>query len=152
MKLDTIDFRILRILQRNAHISNIELAKEIGLSPSPCLRRVKLLEDEGIISRYVAVVDGHKVDAGLTLFSRIWFKGQDAKTTQCFVDAVKTMPEIVECHLMAGDCDALLRIVTRDLDTYRQFHANKLTRISAIQSVKTDVPMETVKMTYSLPI
>lgn len=152
MKLDSIDFRILRVLQKDAHIQNTDLAKEVGLSPSPCLRRVKLMEEAGVIKRYVAVVDGSQVDAGLTLFARVWFKGQEAATIQSFHDAILAMPEIVECHLMAGDCDALLRIVVANLDAYRQFYANKLTRLRAIQSVKTDVPMDTLKLTYSLPI
>lgn len=152
IKLDGIDRHILRVLQKDASIQNSELAQIVGLSPSPCLRRVKLLQEAGVIKRYIAIVDGAKVDAGLTLFSRIWFKAQDAKTIDSFIEAIQDMPEIIECHLMAGECDAWLRIVTKDLDSYRQFHAHKLTTIKAIQSVKTDVPMDTVKLTYSLPI
>nr|WP_281492446.1 Lrp/AsnC family transcriptional regulator [Wohlfahrtiimonas chitiniclastica] len=110
------------------------------------------MQEAGVIKRYVAIIDGAKVDAGLTLFSRVWFKAQDAKTIDSFIDAIQDMPEIIECHLMAGECDAWLRIVTKDLDSYRHFHANKLTTIKAILSVKTDVPMDTVKLTHSLPI
>lgn len=152
IKLDNIDRHILRVLQKDASIQNTELAQIVGLSPSPCLRRVKLLQESGVIKRYIAIVDGAKVDAGLTLFSRIWFKAQDAKTIDSFIEAIQDMPEIIECHLMAGECDAWLRIVTKDLDSYRNFHANKLTTIKAILSVKTDVPMDTVKLTYNLPI
>ncbi len=152
IKLDSIDRRILRALQKDASLANTDLAKLVGLSPSPCLRRVKLLQETGVIKRYVAIIDGAKVDAGLTLFSRVWFKAQDAKTIDSFIDAIQDMPEIIECHLMAGECDAWLRIVTKDLDSYRHFHANKLTTIKAILSVKTDVPMDTVKLTHSLPI
>ncbi len=152
IKLDSIDLRILRALQKDASLQNTELAALVGLSASPCLRRVKLLQEAGVIKRYIAIVDGAKVGAGLTLFSRVWFKAQDAHTIQSFIDAIQDMPEIIECHLMAGECDAWLRIVTKDLDSYRHFHANKLTTIKAIQSVKTDVPMDTVKLTYSLPI
>ncbi len=152
IKLDNIDRRILRALQKDASLQNTELAQLVGLSPSPCLRRVKLLQEAGVIKRYIAVVDGSKVGAGLVLFSRVWFKAQDADTISHFIDAIQDMPEIIECHLMAGECDAWLRIVTKDLDAYREFHAKKLTTIRAIQSVKTDVPMDTVKLTYSLPI
>ncbi|HGN1704929.1 TPA: Lrp/AsnC family transcriptional regulator [Providencia rettgeri] len=152
LKLDAIDRRILQVLQRDGKIQNIELAKEVGLSPSPCLRRVKLLEEAGVIKRYVAVLDGSKIGAGLSLFARIWFKAQDAQTINRFVEEIKQMPEVVECHLMAGECDALIRIVTHDLASYRRFHADHLTQIDSIQSIKTEVPMETVKVTYALPL
>ncbi|EKT57458.1 Lrp/AsnC family transcriptional regulator [Providencia sneebia] len=152
IKLDRIDRHILQVLQRDGKIANNELAKEVGLSPSPCLRRVKLLEEAGVIKRYVAVLDGGKIGAGLSLFARIWFKAQDAQTVNSFVREIKEMPEVVECYLMAGECDALIRIVTEDLASYRKFHANYLTQISSVQSIKTDVPMETVKMTYALPL
>lgn len=146
IKLDKIDKHILQVLQRDGKIQNIELAKEVGLSPSPCLRRVRLLEESGVITRYVAVLDGSMVDAGLSLFARIWFRAQDAETIEEFVKAIKVLPEVVECHLMAGECDALIRIVTKDLATYRRFHADYLTQIPSIQSIKTEVPMETVKV------
>ena len=89
MKLDAIDRRILRALQRDGRMQNIELAKEVGLSPSPCLRRVRLLEEAGVIERYVAVVDGAKVGVGLTVFARVWFKTQDAAMTNQFAEAVR---------------------------------------------------------------
>jgi len=152
MKLDEIDKRILRALQRDGRLQNVELAREVGLSPSPCLRRVRLLEEAGVISRYVAVLDGSKIGASLSLFARVWFKAQDAETTNGFIEAIKAMPEVVECHVMAGECDALLRIVTQDLASYRRFHADHLTRIPGVQSVKTEVPMETVKLTHALPL
>ncbi|CAN0625479.1 transcriptional regulator, AsnC family [Burkholderia sp. lig30] len=152
MKLDEIDKRILRALQRDGRLQNVELAREVGLSPSPCLRRVRLLEEAGVISRYVAVLDGSKIGASLSLFARVWFKAQDAETTNGFIEAIKAMPQVVECHVMAGECDALLRIVTEDLASYRRFHADHLTRIPGVQSVKTEVPMETVKLTHALPL
>lgn len=152
IKLDKIDKHILQVLQRDGKIQNIELAKEVGLSPSPCLRRVRLLEESGVIKRYVAVLDGDKVEAGLSLFARIWFKAQNADTIEEFVQAIKVLPEVVECHLMAGECDALIRVVTKDLATYRRFHADYLTQIPSIQSIKTEVPMETVKVSFALPL
>ena len=152
MKLDEIDKRILRALHRDGRLQNVELAREVGLSPSPCLRRVRLLEEAGVISRYVAVLDGSKIGASLSLFARVWFKAQDAETTNGFIEAIKAMPQVVECHVMAGECDALLRIVTEDLASYRRFHADHLTRIPGVQSVKTEVPMETVQLTHALPL
>ena len=152
MKLDAIDRRILRALQRDGRMQNIELAKEVGLSPSPCLRRVRLLEEAGVIERYVAVVDGAKVGVGLTVFARVWFKTQDAAMTHQFAEAVRRFPEVVECYLTTGECDALLRIVTADLNSYWRFQADHLTRIPSVQSVKTDVPMETIKRSFEIPL
>jgi Lrp/AsnC family leucine-responsive transcriptional regulator len=151
-KLDGIDRRILRALQENGRIQNVDLAEKVGLSPSPCLRRVKLLEESGVIERYVALLDPAKIGVGLTVFARIWLTGQDVETVDHFVAEVKRLPEVVECHLMAGDCDFLLRIVAADLEAYRQFQADHLTRIKGVQSVKTDVPMQKVKLTSELPL
>jgi Lrp/AsnC family transcriptional regulator, leucine-responsive regulatory protein len=150
--IDDIDRRILIALQRDGRLQNVELAKKVGLSPSPCLRRVRLLEEAGVIERYVALVDAAKVGLGLTVFARVWLRGQDAETVDRFTDAIKLLPEVTECHMMAGDCDFLLRIVTADLDTYRRFRANHLSRIKGIQRLKTDIPMQGVKQTRELPL
>ncbi|NTF86249.1 Lrp/AsnC family transcriptional regulator [Agrobacterium rhizogenes] len=150
--LDAIDRRILRALQRNGRIPNVELAKEVGLSPSPCLRRVRLLEESGVIDRYVAVLDPAKVGMGLTVFARVWFKTQDAEITHQFAETVRKFPEVVECYLTTGECDAIMRIVTADLHSYWRFQADHLTRIPSVQSVKTDVPMETIKQGHELPL
>ncbi|NSY46459.1 MULTISPECIES: Lrp/AsnC family transcriptional regulator [Agrobacterium] len=152
MKLDDIDRRILRALQKNGRRQNAELADEVGLSPSPCLRRIKLLEESGVIERYVALLDATKIGMGLTVFARIWLTGQDVETVDHFTNEVKKLPQIVECHLMAGDCDFLLRVVATDLDDYRRFQINHLTRIKGVQSVKTEIPMQKVKLTTELPI
>jgi Lrp/AsnC family transcriptional regulator, leucine-responsive regulatory protein len=152
MQLDEIDRRILRELQRDGRLHNIELARRVGLSPSPCLRRVRLLEDAGVIDRYVALLNPSKVGMGLTVFARVWLTGQDAKTVDRFNRRVQELPEIVECHLMAGDCDFLLRIVAADLDAYRQFQINHLTRIEGVRNVKTEVPMQRVKMSSELTL
>ncbi|MFC3533263.1 Lrp/AsnC family transcriptional regulator [Vogesella facilis] len=152
MKLDAIDRRILAALQRDGRLQNIELAKTVGLSPSPCLRRVRLLEEAGVIERYVAVVNAGKVGKGLTVFARIWLTGQDAETVDHFTAAIQQLPQVVECHLMAGDCDFLLRIVAADLDDYRQFQIAHLTRIKGVQSVKTEIPMQKIKLTSAIPV
>jgi len=150
--LDAIDRRILRALQRNGRIPNVDLAREVGLSPSPCLRRVRLLEESGVIDRYVAVLDAAKVGVGLTVFARVWFKTQDAEITHQFAETVRKFPEVVECYLTTGECDAIMRIVTADLHSYWRFQADYLTRIPSVQSVKTDVPMETIKRSHELPL
>ncbi|WP_342320472.1 Lrp/AsnC family transcriptional regulator [Burkholderia pseudomallei] len=152
MKLDSIDRRILRALQRDGRQQNVELAKEVGLSPSPCLGRVRLLEEAGVIERYVAVLNPAKVGRGLTVFTRVWLKEQDADTVAHFAEAVQHLPQVVECHLMAGDCDFLLRVVAADIDDYRQFQMQHLTRIRGVQSVKTEIPLQKVKLTSEVPV
>ncbi|MFG7488791.1 Lrp/AsnC family transcriptional regulator [Methylorubrum rhodesianum] len=152
MTLDDIDRRILRELQRDGRMQNNELAKRVGLSPSPCLRRVKLLEEAGIISRYVAVLDQAKVGLRLSMFARVWLTAQDAETIDLFIAAMRRLPEVVECYIMLGESDALLRVVVADLDDYRRFQSTNLTRKNGIQNVKTDVPSEIVKQTFSLPV
>ena len=150
--MDQTDKRILKALQQNGKLQNNELAQVIGLSPSPCLRRVKQLEDDGIIEKYVALVDPAKVNLGLTVFARIWLKSQDAETVDQFVDAIQDMPEVVECQLMAGDCDFFLRIVVADLEAYRQFQIHHLNKISGLQNVKTEIPLQKIKQTTELPL
>ncbi|MCF1450652.1 MULTISPECIES: Lrp/AsnC family transcriptional regulator [Rhizobium/Agrobacterium group] len=152
IRLDDIDRRILKALQRNGRIQNVELAKEVGLSPSPCLRRVKLLEEAGIISRYVAVLDQMKIGLTLSMFARVWLTSQDAETIDLFIAAMSKLPEVVECYIMLGESDALLRVVVSDLDGYRRFQSTHLTRKNGIQNVKTDVPSEVVKQTFALPV
>ena len=150
--MDLIDKRILWEVQRNGRLQNVDLAQKVGLSPSPCLRRVKQLEDDGIIEKYVALLNPQKINLGLTVFARIWLKGQDEKTVNAFVEAIQSMDEVVECQLMAGDCDFFLRIMVADLDAYRQFQIQRLNKISSIQNVKTEIPMQKIKQTTALPI
>jgi Lrp/AsnC family transcriptional regulator, leucine-responsive regulatory protein len=151
-KLDAIDRRILKALQRDGRLQNIQLAEEVGLSPSPCLRRVRILEEAGVIEKYVAVVNAAKVGKALSVFVRVWLTGQDAESVNRFSEAARQLPDIVECHLMAGDCDFLLRVVVADLDEYRRFQAEYLTRIPGVQSVKTEIPMQKVKLTSEIPM
>lgn len=150
--IDEIDKRILRELQADGRVQNVELARRVGLSPSPCLRRVRRLEEAGIVRGYAALVDQAKVGLRFTLFARIWLTAQDAETIDRFVAAMRRLPEIVECHIMLGDSDALLRVVVEDLDAYRRFQSTHLTATNGIRNVKTDVPSETVKSGVAVPI
>jgi DNA-binding Lrp family transcriptional regulator len=152
IQLDRIDRLILRTLQREGRIQNVELADRVGLSPSPCLRRIRLLEEAGIIERYVALLDPAKVGMGLTVFARVWLTGQDEETVIPFVEAIKELPQVVECHLMAGDCDFLLRVVAADLDAYRRFQIEHLGRIKGVRNVKTDIPMQKIKHSWEIPV
>ncbi|MEH6422329.1 Lrp/AsnC family transcriptional regulator [Pseudomonas sp. CGJS7] len=151
-KLDEIDRRILRALQRDGRLQNTELAQEVGLSPSPCLRRVRLLEEAGVIERYVAVLSPAQVGIGMTLFTRVWLTAQDADTIERFIDAMKRLPQVMECYIMLGESDAMLRVVVEDLDAYRRFQTQYLTRANGIQNVKTDLPSQIVKQSYALPV
>ncbi len=152
MRLDELDKRILRALQRDGRLQNVELAREVGLSPSPCLRRVKLLEEAGIIDRYVAVLKPEKVGLPLSMFARVWLTAQDAETIDRFMEAMKKLPQVLECYIMLGESDALLRVAVADLDDYRHFQSTHLTKVNGIQNVKTDIPSQIVKQTYALPL
>ncbi|ATU91213.1 Lrp/AsnC family transcriptional regulator [Phyllobacterium zundukense] len=151
-QLDSIDRAILRALQHDGKIQNTELAVKVGLSPSPCLRRVKILEDSGIIERYVALVDASKIDMGFTVFARVWLSGQDEETVVPFVEAIKRLPQVVECHLMAGDCDFILRVVAPDLEGYRKFQIEHLGRIKGVRNIKSEIPMQRVKQSTEIPV
>ena len=152
MKLDHIDRKILTALQRDGRLQNIELARQVGLSPSPCLRRVKLLEEAGIIERYSAQLNAAKIGMGFTVFARVWLASQDAETVNGFTEAVRGLAQVMECHLMAGDSDFLLRVVVADLDDYRRFQIEHLTRIPGVQNIKTDIPLQQLKLTSQLPL
>lgn len=150
--MDEIDNRILRELQKDGRIPNNVLAEKVGLSPSPCLRRVKQLEESGAIERYVAIINPATLGLNLSIFVRIWLDSQGEETVEHFCREIRLLPEVVECHLMVGDCDFLLRVVAADLNAYRQFQIKHLARIKGVQSMKTELPMQTIKHTTELPI
>ena len=152
VKLDRIDKSIIHELQTNGRIQNNDLAKEIGLSPSSCLRRVKILEDAGVIQQYTTIVDPQKIGLQLILFSRIWLVGQDAETIDTFIEAMKELPQVTECYIILGECDAMLKVVVPDLENYRKFQSEHLTKKNGITSVKTDLPSQIIKQSYQLPL
>lgn len=110
------------------------------------------MEEAGVIDRYVTVLNGAPLGLGLTVFVRVWFKTQDSEMTHKFAETVRGFPEVLECYLTTGECDAILRVVTEDLHAYWRFQADKLARIPSVLSLKTDVPMETIKRSYELPL
>lgn len=152
VKLDRTDKNIIRALQHNGRMQNNDLAREIGLSPSSCLRRVKLLEEAGVIQNYTTVVDPQKIGLQLLLFSRIWLVGQDAETIDCFIEAMKELPQVMECYIILGECDAMLKVVVPDLESYRKFQSTHLTKKNDITSVKTDLPSQIIKQSFQLPL
>ncbi|KUM42212.1 Lrp/AsnC family transcriptional regulator [Arthrobacter sp. EpRS71] len=151
-ELDRIDRRILRVLQGQGRIPNNELADAVGLSPSACLRRVRMLEETGVIDRYVALLNAAKIGMGFTVYARVQLNRQDGDTIDHFTEQVLLLPEIVECNLMVGETDFLLRIVASDLDAYRQFQVEHLTRIKGVQSIKSEIPMQRIKLTSEIPL
>ena len=152
IKLDRIDKNIIRELQINGRMQNNDLAREIGLSPSSCLRRVKLLEESGVIQSYTTIVDPQKIGLQLILFSRIWLVGQDAETIDCFIEAMKELPQVMECYIILGESDAMLKVVVPDLESYRKFQSAHLTKKNGITSVKTDLPSQIIKQSTELPL
>jgi DNA-binding Lrp family transcriptional regulator len=152
VKLDRIDKNIIRALQANGRMQNNDLAREIGLSASSCLRRVKLLEESRVIQSYTTIVDPQKIGLQLILFSRIWLVGQDAETIDCFIEAMKELPQVMECYIILGESDAMLKVVVPDLESYRKFQSAHLTKKNGITSVKTDLPSQIIKQSFQLPL
>ncbi|WP_321852409.1 Lrp/AsnC family transcriptional regulator [Burkholderia diffusa] len=152
MKLDAIDKRILCALQQNSNQTNAELAQQAGLSPTPCLRRVHLLEEHGVINGYVALLNPAAIDLKFSTFVRITLDRQDKTTVERFAREIEKAPEVLECHLMAGSYDYLLRIIAKDLDDYQRFQMETLTKIDGVRNVQTEIPLRQIKHTTSLPI
>lgn len=143
--LDAIDKRILMELQADGRLAIQKLAERVGLSPSPCARRVRLLEEAGIIVGYVAVVDQRKVGLPINAFASIKLARQHEDDLDSFSEIVSRWPEVVDCYLMTGQRDYLLRIVVHDLDSYERFLKEKLTRLPIIASIETSFALGQVK-------
>mgnify|MGYP003150245064 CR=1 FL=1 len=149
--LDRIDYRILHYVQNDARMSNTDLADRIGLSPSPCLRRVKRLEQAGIIRRYVGIVDAAAVGLPISAFVNISLHSQDREGLEAFQSRVKTYAEVMECYLMTGTSDFLMRVVVPDLQSYERF-TDKLTRIPGISNIQTSFALKPVVYKTELPL
>jgi DNA-binding Lrp family transcriptional regulator len=150
--LDAIDRRILDRLQENGRVSNVELANDVGISSSPCWRRVRELEKRGVISGYVALVDAAAVGLPVSVFIQVTLERQIEAALETFEAAVKERPEVMECYLMTGDADYLLRVVVSDLPTYEAFLKDHLTRIPGIANIKSSFALNQVKYRTSLPL
>ncbi|NWG26105.1 MAG: Lrp/AsnC family transcriptional regulator [Pseudorhodoplanes sp.] len=150
--LDSIDRKILATLQRDGRMSLADLAQQVGLSPSPCLRRVRMLEEAGVIARYVAMVDQQAVGLPVSVFVSIKLESQREEALTKFGKSIERWPEVLECYLMTGPRDYLLRVVVADLAAYERFLKQKLTRLTGIASIESSFALEQVKYTNSLPI
>ncbi|ACA94071.1 Lrp/AsnC family transcriptional regulator [Burkholderia cenocepacia] len=152
IKLDAIDRRILRALQQNSNQTNADIAQQAGLSPTPCLRRVHLLEEQGVIDAYVALLNPAAVELRFTAFVRVTLERQDKTTVERFAREMEQAPEVLECHLMAGSYDYLLRVIAKDLDDYQRFQMETLTQIEGVRNIETEIPLKRIKQTVRLPI
>lgn len=150
--LDTTDRKILAVLQEDGRISLSDLAARVALSPSPCLRRIRRLERAGIIARYVAVLDQAKVGLPVSVFVSIKLESQRVEALERFKKAIGKWPEVLECYLMTGPRDYLLRIVVADLAAYEQFLKQKLTRVDGVSSIESSFALEQAKYSHILPI
>ena len=150
--LDDIDRKILSILQRDGKYANTDLAKEVGLSPSPCLRRVHLLEESGAINGYTALLNPEFLGIHFEIFVRVTLDRHDTKSVGVFTKVIKKTSRVMECHTLAGDCDFLLRVVAADLADYQDFLMKELSQIPGVRNVKTEIPLETIKKTTAYPV
>ena len=152
ISLTAVDRRILRILQEDGRITNAELAERVGLSPSPCLRRVRLLEEAGVIRRYVTLLDPDTLGLGVAAFIEIRLGPKNTATAAAFEAAIKKYSEIMECHIMTGEYDYLLRIVVPDIPSLRAFVMNQLLSVPGVEATRSSFSLGQVKYTTALPL
>lgn len=150
--LDDRDIAILRELQANARITNAELARRVHLSPTPCLERVKRLEVEGYIDRYVALLNPKKLNAGLIVFVEVTLDKTSEEGFEAFADGIMAIPEVMECHMVAGGFDYLLKIRVSDMDEYRRLLGRDLAAMPSVAQTHTYVVMEQIKESVSFPL
>ena len=150
--LDEIDRKILTVLQANGRITNQDLADTIGLSPSPCLRRVRHLEQSGVVAHYVALLDPNAVGLSVTAFVRVRLGGQDDIQLAGFEAAVAAFSEVMECYLMTGDSDYQLRVLVGSLQDFEDFLRQKLTRVPGVSQVTSSFALRPIVYRTALPI
>lgn len=151
-KLDLIDRKILQTLQREARISNVDLAKRVHLSPTPCFERVRRLEEGGYIQRYVAQLDPQKLGMGLLAFIEVSLDKTNPNAFDRFRETVADMPEVQECHMVAGGFDYLLKVRVTDMAAYRKFLGDRVSALPGVNRTHTYFVMEEAKATQEIPI
>jgi Lrp/AsnC family transcriptional regulator, leucine-responsive regulatory protein len=150
--LDAIDRRILAALQEDARIANTELAAAVGLSPAPCLRRVRALEEDGVIRKHVSLVNPGAVGLPVSVFVSISLERQVEEALKRFEKVILARPEVMECYLMTGDADYLLRVVCADLAAYERFVLDHLTKVPGVSSIRSSFALKQVKYSTALPL
>jgi DNA-binding Lrp family transcriptional regulator len=143
--MDAIDIRILSVLQRDGQISMARLSEQVGLSLSACHRRVKILESDGKIANYAARLNRKAVGLEIQVFMEIKLLSQRQDDIQAFETAIRNMPEVLECHLISGEFDYLMRVAARDTSAYEELYRNRLSQIPSVQQMKTLLSLSTVK-------
>ena len=152
MKIDKYDKQILEALQRDGRISNKQLAEEVSLSESSCLRRVRALEESGMIDRYAALISQPKAGLAGDVFVHIGLHREEESELAAFEGAVKDIPEVMECYVMTGEFDYLLRVVVRDMADFERLHRDALTRLPGVARVNSSVAIRTVQKKTELPL
>lgn len=152
VELDTTDCRILTALQKTGRMSNAELSERVNLSPSACHRRVQRLENEGVIANYVALLDPRKLDRPSTVFVEITLNGQTEDALDAFEREIALIPDLLECHLMAGTADYLLKISARDTDDFARIHRRYLARLPGVSQMQSSFSLREVFKTTALPV
>jgi DNA-binding Lrp family transcriptional regulator len=152
VRLDEIDRRILDRLQGDARVSNVELARAVGLSASPCLRRVRELERAGVIRGHVSLLDPAALGLGVSVFIEVRLDRQVEADLEAFEREVLARPEVMECYLMTGDSDYLLRVVVPDVTAFERFLLEHLTRIPGVANLRSSFALKQVKYTTALPL
>ena len=150
--LDQIDRRLLAELQDDGRITNVELANRVGLTAPPCLRRVRSLEDSGVIKGYHAELDASRLGFAITVFAMVSLKSQAEDALRQFEDHMRGLPEVRECHMLNGEIDFILKIVSRDLQSFQEVLTSKLTPAPNVASVKTSLTIRTAKQLPGVPI
>jgi DNA-binding Lrp family transcriptional regulator len=152
MEIDETDRRILKTLQKKGRLSNADLADQINLSASACHRRVQRLESEGVIKDYVALLDPRKIDRKTTVFVEITLSGQADSILDAFERAVALIPDVLECHLMAGTADYMLKVVASDTDDFARIHRQFLSRLPHVSQMQSSFALRTVFKTTAMPV
>jgi Lrp/AsnC family transcriptional regulator, leucine-responsive regulatory protein len=152
LALDRIDREILKVLQTDARLPVVDLAERVGLSASPCARRIKRLEEQGVITRYATVIDQKAVGLPVSVFVNVTLERQVDGALATFQKAVLKRPEVMECYLMTGEADYLLRVVVADLDAYERFLIEHLTRVPGIANIKSSFALKQVAYRTELPL
>lgn len=151
-ELDTIDRRILEVLQLDARIPNVELARAVNLSPSPCLARVRGLHERGYITGHVTLLDAQRLGLKVSVFIRVRLERQTEPTLEAFERVMRDRPEVMECYLMTGDADYLLRVVVPDLQALQDFIVNTLSRVPGVDNIQSSIALKQVKYQTALPL
>ena len=150
--LDAIDVRILSELQEDGSLTNVELAERVGLSPSPCLSRVRAREDEGVILRRVTLIDPATVGANVSVFVQVTLERQTETLLEVFETAMAGFPEVMECYLMTGDADYLLRVVVADVQALQEFILGKLSKTKGVSNIRSSFALKQVKYKTAFPV